>query len=94
MSNGIRLVVIGAGSAQFSMDLVRDLCLTESLRGSTVAFVDLDPDRLAMVHTLATRYAAELGADLRFEQTAERAAALAGADVVINTALALSLIHI
>lgn len=88
MSNGIRLVIVGAGSAQFSMDLVRDLCLTESLWGSTVAFVDVDPDRLAMVHTLATRYAAELGADLRFEQTGERETALAGADVVVNTALA------
>lgn len=88
MANGIRLVVIGAGSAQFSMDLVRDLCLTASLRGSTVAFVDTDPDRLAMVHTLASRYAAELGADLRFEQTGAREAALIGADVVVNTALA------
>ncbi len=88
MANAIRIVVVGAGSAQFSLDLVRDLCLTEALGGSTVAFVDVDPGRLAMVHTLATRYAAELGANLRFEQTGEREAALAGADVVINTALA------
>jgi alpha-galactosidase/6-phospho-beta-glucosidase family protein len=27
----IRLAIIGAGSAQFSLGLVRDLCLTEAL---------------------------------------------------------------
>lgn len=87
MSSALRIVIIGAGSAQFSVGLVRDLCLTGSLAGSTV-FLDTDPERLAMIHTLGTRYAAELGADLRFEQATDRTAALAGADVVVNTALA------
>lgn len=88
MSTAIRLAVIGAGSAQFSLGMVRDLCLTESLRGSTVAFMDIDAERLEMVHALARRYAAELGADLRFEKTLDREAALREADFVVNTALA------
>jgi alpha-galactosidase len=88
MANAIRLAVIGAGSAQFSLGLVRDLCLTEQLRGSTIAFMDVDAGRLGLVYELARRYAAEVGADLRFEQTTERAAALCDADFVINTALA------
>ncbi|MDQ3654729.1 MAG: alpha-glucosidase/alpha-galactosidase [Chloroflexota bacterium] len=88
MPSAIRIAIVGAGSAQFSVGLVRDLCLTESLAGSTIAFVDTDVERLAMIHSLATRYVAELGADLRFEQFADREPALDSADVVVNTALA------
>ena len=49
MARAIKLGVIGAGSAQFSLGLVRDLCLAESLSGSTVTFMDIDEGRLGMV---------------------------------------------
>ena len=88
MSTPVRLAIIGAGSAQFSLGLVRDLCLTDSLRGSAICFMDIDQSRLEMVHELARRYAAELGAELRFEATMEREPALREADFVLNTALA------
>jgi alpha-galactosidase len=78
--------VVGAGSAQFSFGLIRDLCLRESLWGSTVTFMDIDGERLEMIHRLATRYSAELGVDLKFERTSHRRTALQDADVVINTA--------
>src|SRR5262249_30877424 len=83
----IRLAVIGAGSAQFSLGIVRDLCLTESLRGSSIVWMDVDEQRLDMINELSRRYAAEMGADLRFEKTLDRQAALKDADFVINTAL-------
>ena len=86
MGSAVKIGVIGAGSAVFSLGLIRDLCLQESLRGSTVTFVDIDRERLEMIHRLAVRYAGELGVDLRFEKTADRAAALEGAQFVINTA--------
>lgn len=86
MSARVKVTVIGAGSAQFSLGLVKDLCLTESLAGSLVSFMDIDPERLEMIYKLATRYAAELGADLRFERSSDREAALRDADFVINTA--------
>lgn len=86
MGTAIKIGVIGAGSAVFSLGLIRDLCLQESLWGSTVTFMDIDAERLEMIHRLATRYAAELGVDLTFERTTERQAALDGADFVINTA--------
>ncbi|MDP9364365.1 MAG: alpha-glucosidase/alpha-galactosidase [Chloroflexota bacterium] len=88
MPTAVRIAVVGAGSAQFSLGLVRDLCLTDALRGSTVVLMDVDPDRLETVATLARRYADEMGSDLRVEQTLDREAALAGADFVVNTALA------
>ena len=86
MSTGVKVTVIGAGSAQFSLGLVKDLCLTPSLAGSLVSFMDINNERLEMIHKLATRYARELGADLRFERTGDRQAALEDADFVINTA--------
>jgi alpha-galactosidase len=87
MATAIRLAVIGAGSAQFSLGLVRDLCLTDSLHGSSIVLMDVDPKRLDVVYKLARRYALELSADLRFEKTLDREA-LSGAGFVINTALA------
>jgi alpha-galactosidase len=86
MATAIKVSVIGAGSAQFSLGLVKDLCLTASLAGSQVCFMDIDLERLEMIHKLATRYAHELGADLRFARTTDREVALREADFVIDTA--------
>ena len=86
MSTSVKIGVIGAGSATFSLGLVKDLCLTESLYGSTVSFMDIDEGRLDMIHKLASRYAEELSVDIKFEKTTERAPALKDADFVINTA--------
>ena len=90
MSTPIKLTVIGAGSAQFSLGLVKDICLTESLSGSLISFMDIDAERLEMIHRLGARYADELGADLRFESATNRQDALLDADFVINTASASS----
>ena len=87
MPRAVKIGVIGAGSAQFSLGLVRDLILTESLHGSTVCFMDVDAERLDLVYRLAQRYVDELGVDLHFERSLERRAALVDADFVINTAL-------
>ncbi|NDF97289.1 MAG: alpha-glucosidase/alpha-galactosidase, partial [Proteobacteria bacterium] len=86
MARNINITVIGAGSATFSLGLVKDLCLTENLKGSHVTFMDIDAQRLRNITGLAERYSRELGADLRFTQTTDRQAALTGADFVINTA--------
>jgi len=87
MSKGIKLSVIGAGSAVFSLGLVRDICCSEELYGSTISLMDIDEGRLNNIHRLATRYVDELQVDLRFEKTMSREAALKDADFVINTAL-------
>jgi alpha-galactosidase len=88
MSSPIKISVIGAGSAQFSLGLVKDICLTSSLAGSQICFMDLNQERLDMVHRLALRYAAETDTDLSFECTTDRLVCLRDADFVINTAYA------
>jgi alpha-galactosidase len=82
----VKVGVIGAGSAQFSLGLVRDLCLTDAFAGSLITLMDIDAERLEAVGRLARRYAGELGVDLRFATTTDREAALREADFVINTA--------
>ena len=93
MSTPIKISVIGAGSAQFSLGLVKDICLTPSLAGSLIHFMDIDADRLDMIHKMAVRYANELGTELRFESTTDRRTSLQDADFVINTASANSHHH-
>ena len=83
-----KVTVIGAGSVVFSLGLVKDICLTEGLKGSTVHFMDINEERLDVVYRLAQRYAEDLGADLKFERTLDRCEALQDADFVINTATA------
>ncbi|MFN2228833.1 MAG: alpha-glucosidase/alpha-galactosidase [Anaerolineae bacterium] len=86
MGTPVRISVVGAGSAEFSLGLVKDLCLTPGLSGSHVSFMDINPERLDMIYRFALRYAQELGADLSFDKTTDRGASLQDADFVVNTA--------
>lgn len=82
------ITIIGAGSAAFSLAMVRDLCLTPNLRGSRVTFMDVDTGRLESIHALTRRYADEVGIALELHETTDRREALQGADIVVNAALA------
>ena len=93
MATPIKIAVVGAGSATFSLGLVKDLCLTPNLAGSLVHFMDIDAERLTMITKLAQRYSSELGSDLRIANTLDLRTALTDADFVINTASAISHYH-
>jgi len=84
--SAVKVTIIGAGSVVFSLGLVKDLCLTEDLKGSEVCFMDINKERLDVITRLAQRYAEDLGSDLRFTSTLDRAESLQDADFVINTA--------
>ncbi|MGQ9515315.1 MAG: family 4 glycosyl hydrolase [Thermoproteota archaeon] len=83
----VKISIIGAGSHTFSLALVKDLCLTPSLNGSTVSFMDINKERLDAVYSLCKRYAEEMRMDLKLEKTMNRRESLRDADFVINTAL-------
>lgn len=84
----VKISIIGAGSAVFSLNLIRDICLTPNLQGSTVSFMDVNKERLDGVYALCSRYAKEMGIKLKLEKTIDRKESLRDADFVINTALA------
>ena len=82
----VKVTIIGAGSVVFSLALVKDVCMTEGLKGSHICFMDINAERNEVVHKLAVRYAEDLGADLAFSSTLNRQEALQDADFVVNTA--------
>ncbi|WP_308636454.1 family 4 glycosyl hydrolase [Paenibacillus silvisoli] len=82
-----KIAIIGAGTTVFSLSMIRDLCLTPNLAGSTVHFMDIDESRLNSAHALCERLAAEAGAELTLLKTMDRREALEGADFVILAAL-------
>jgi len=83
-----KITIIGAGSGAFSLSLIKDICLTPNLEGSTVCFMDINPERLESSYVLCERYARELGMRLNLEKTLDRRESLRGAEFVVNTALA------
>lgn len=83
----VKVGIIGAGSAAFSLRLVGDLCKTKGLSGSSVTLMDIDENRLMAVHTLAKKFAEEFGGDIKFETTTNVDDAIRDASFVVNTAL-------
>lgn len=83
----VKISIIGAGSATFSLALIKDLCLTPSLEGSTISLMDINRERLDAVYLLCKRYADEMGIKLNIEATLDRRESLRDADFVVNTAL-------
>ena len=81
----VQITIVGAGSVAFSGNFIRDLCVTESLWGSTVTLMDISKERLNLVYRLARRYRKETKAKLRLKKTMDREEALRGADFVLST---------
>ena len=83
-----KIGIIGAGSAVFSLNLIKDICLTPNLQDCLVSLMDIDPGRLETAYLLCKRYAEEVGIGVDLAMTTDRREALRDADFVINTALA------
>ena len=75
MGTAVKIGIIGAGSAQFSLGLVKDLCLTESLRGSHVTFMDIDEGTAG--HDLQAGHALRRAAGRRPDASTRRRTATA-----------------
>jgi alpha-galactosidase len=80
-----RVTIIGAGSVEFTRNVVADLCSYEELHGSvTFALHDIDDERLAYAHRAAESIVRRTGAGHAVEAHRERRPALEGADYAIN----------
>ncbi|ESP87040.1 alpha-galactosidase [Candidatus Halobonum tyrrellensis] len=80
-----KIAFVGAGSIVFARNLMGDILSFPELRGSTLALMDVDEERLDRTVAAADAMVAENDVDATIEPTTDRRAALDGADYVINT---------
>ena len=81
----VKVAFIGAGSVEFTRNVVTDLCgFPELAGGLDLALHDINTERLAHAHALATRIVAQSGSAATVTACADRQAALDGARYVIN----------
>lgn len=83
--NKTKIVLIGAGSTEFTPGLLADLVASPDLSNADVALVDIDPWAVETMTRLAQRLADERGVGLRVSGTTNRREALPGADFVTTT---------
>jgi alpha-galactosidase len=86
MPNTAKIGIIGAGSAEFSGGIVRDLCVTKELEGSHIIFMDIDEVRLDRICALTKKLSGELGTNLTFQKTNKIEDVIKNSEFIINTA--------
>ncbi len=79
-----RIAFIGAGSVEFTKNLLADLLTFPALAGSTIALHDIDPERLEAARAMAEWTNAAVGARATVETHLDRRPALDGCDHVVN----------
>ncbi|MEO6083364.1 MAG: alpha-glucosidase/alpha-galactosidase [Umezawaea sp.] len=80
----LTIAFVGAGSVEFTRQLLRDLLAFPELSEVTIALHDIDAERLAVAEALARHTAEVSGTAPHVVASLSRRAVLAGADVVIN----------
>jgi alpha-galactosidase len=80
-----RIVLIGAGSVEFTRNLLGDFLSYPELQDAEIVLHDIDPDRLSTAMRMAKWTAEALGAQPSIDGHLDRRTALAGADFVVNT---------
>jgi alpha-galactosidase len=78
------ICLIGAGSVEFTRQLLRDLLSVAELQGSRIVLHDIDPRRLELAGAIAAATVRRHGASATVRSCADRREALDGADFVIN----------
>jgi 6-phospho-beta-glucosidase len=81
----IKLVYLGGGSTRAAGTMASFMANGADFDGSEVVLVDLDPDRLELIRTLAVKMARARGLDIGVTATTDRRAALDGCDAVLSS---------
>lgn len=80
-----KIAIIGAGSAEFSTEIVRDVLATPALESGTFALVDIHAGRLELAQKASEKLIADSGRHWKVEASLDRRDVLSGTDYVINT---------
>jgi len=82
-----KIAFIGAGSFEFTRNLVRDILTFPALADSKISLMDIDSERLEFIKAGVNRIIEAGGYPAKVEVTTDRAQALDGADGVVCTIL-------
>lgn len=80
-----KVAIIGAGSAVFAYEIMRDVLVTPGLESGTFALVDIDAERLELAHQIADKLIVATGRNWNVEASTDRTKVMAGTDYLINT---------
>jgi alpha-galactosidase len=80
-----KIAFVGAGSVEFTRNLLGDILAFPELAGSEISLHDINSERLETAELLAHRVSEALGAKPRITSSLDRREALDGADYVINS---------
>ncbi|MFW5845657.1 MAG: alpha-galactosidase [Planctomycetota bacterium] len=80
----IKVSMIGAGSVVFARNLTGDILSMPEFADATIAYMDIDAERLDTAGRMGRKVADALGVPARIETHSDRRAALQDADFVIN----------
>lgn len=80
-----RIVLIGAGSAQFGYGTIGDILQSKVLEGSTIVLHDINPITLAVVEKTAKSFVEENHLPFSIVATTNRVEAFTGADFLISS---------
>ena len=80
---GKRIVLVGAGSAQFGVGTVADILMSKVLSGGAIVLHDINPKSLETVRQACQMAIDEMKLDFSLEATTSRSEALKDADFVI-----------
>ncbi|HEY7400035.1 MAG TPA: alpha-glucosidase/alpha-galactosidase [Actinomycetota bacterium] len=80
-----KVTIIGAGSVEFTRNVLADLCSFTELRGAVeIALHDIDPERLRIADAVARQVVERTGSGYAVSAHADRRPAFDGADYLIN----------
>jgi alpha-galactosidase len=80
-----KVAIIGAGSVEFTRNILTDLCSAPELHGTLeLALHDIDEERLAYAERAANQVVDRLGAGYKVQANADRREAFDGADYLVN----------
>ena len=80
-----KVTLIGAGSAVFAAEIMKDILATPGLETGTFALVDIDEGRLEVAHNMAEWLIEKSGRNWSVEASTERTKLLPGTDYLINS---------
>ena len=80
-----KVTLIGAGSAVFAAEIMKDILATPGLETGTFALVDIDEGRLEVAHNMAEWLIEKSGRNWSVEASTDRTKLLPGTDYLINS---------